>query len=135
MRNSVLDLGNTPMCMFHSLYILAWAINKNKQTVWFGNKQSSYLSRISRFISVEKKLSCGEISLDHFFRTLTEIRPAVFKRGVSALLAIHLLVNFKFYVCSESNQQKLIAKYRSCSRHKFKRHICIYYIYRFFYRF
>ena len=94
----------------------------------FNCGQSLYLSRISRFISVEKKLSCGEISLDHFFRTLTEIRPAVFKRGVSALLAIHLLVNSKFYVYSESNQQKLIAKYRSCSRHKFKRHIQVFFI-------
>ena len=30
--------------------------------IWACLRQSSYLSRISRFISVEKKLSCGEIS-------------------------------------------------------------------------
>ena len=33
--------------------------------IWACLRQSSYLSRISRFISVEKKLSCGEISIQN----------------------------------------------------------------------
>ena len=46
----------------------------------------------------KKRFSVLKVEQTYFFRTLTEIGPAVFNGGISTLLAILLLVNSKSYV-------------------------------------